>query len=212
MFGRRSSSGSFKTFFCYSKTSCTACRDAVFGYCSCVVDVRCAVPKQTSRAQLNSMIRDTLQSAADAWGMEVKRYEITEITPDTQISEAMDKQAAAERIRRCFYIFYAVKTCANEVCSWKKFRKFRHSVLGVFFHCCTSKQFRTFWRSVSGVHTAVLRGNLENFKIRHVSGELTAALGSTFRKFRHAFCFRCTHGCSWKQWSVLGSRFWRSTH
>lgn len=54
----------------------------------------------TSRAQLNSMIRDTLQSAADAWGMEVKRYEITEITPDTQISEAMDKQAAAERIRR----------------------------------------------------------------------------------------------------------------
>lgn len=46
------------------------------------------------------MIRDTLQSAADAWGMVVKRYEITEITPDTQISEAMDKQAAAERIRR----------------------------------------------------------------------------------------------------------------
>lgn len=52
------------------------------------------------RAQLNSMIKDTLQSAADAWGMEVKRYEITEITPDAQISEAMDKQAAAERIRR----------------------------------------------------------------------------------------------------------------
>lgn len=46
------------------------------------------------------MIKDTLQSAADAWGMEVKRYEITEITPDAQISEAMDKQAAAERIRR----------------------------------------------------------------------------------------------------------------
>ncbi|CAM9755663.1 unnamed protein product [Ectocarpus sp. 6 AP-2014] len=53
-----------------------------------------------ARAQLNSMIKDTLQSAADAWGMEVKRYEITEITPDAQISEAMDKQAAAERIRR----------------------------------------------------------------------------------------------------------------
>lgn len=52
------------------------------------------------RAQLNKMIKDTLQSAADAWGMQVKRYEITEITPDAQISEAMDKQAAAERIRR----------------------------------------------------------------------------------------------------------------
>lgn len=46
------------------------------------------------------MIRETLQSAADAWGINVKRYEITEITPDKQISEAMDRQAAAERIRR----------------------------------------------------------------------------------------------------------------
>lgn len=60
----------------------------------------CNSPPTILRAQLNSMIRDTLQSAADAWGMVVKRYEITEITPDTQISEAMDKQAAAERIRR----------------------------------------------------------------------------------------------------------------
>ena len=50
------------------------------------------------------MIKDTLQTAADAWGMEVKRYEITEITPDAQISEAMDKQAAAERIRRYNYV------------------------------------------------------------------------------------------------------------
>lgn len=47
------------------------------------------------------MIKNTLQIAADAWGMAVKRYEITEITPDKQISEAMDKQAAAERVRRC---------------------------------------------------------------------------------------------------------------
>ncbi|CAM9514649.1 unnamed protein product [Ascophyllum nodosum] len=53
-----------------------------------------------SRAKLNDMIRLTIQTAADAWGLEVKRYEITEITPDTQISEAMDRQAAAERIRR----------------------------------------------------------------------------------------------------------------
>ncbi len=32
--------------------------------------------------------------------MVVKRYEITEILPDKQISAAMDRQAAAERIRR----------------------------------------------------------------------------------------------------------------
>merc|ERR1712007_197030 len=34
------------------------------------------------------------------WGLEVRRYEITEITPDEQIRIAMDKQAAAERDRR----------------------------------------------------------------------------------------------------------------
>ena len=34
------------------------------------------------------------------WGMEIKRYEITEVMPDDHIVEAMDKQAAAERERR----------------------------------------------------------------------------------------------------------------
>ncbi|CAM9501542.1 unnamed protein product, partial [Discosporangium mesarthrocarpum] len=53
-----------------------------------------------ARSTLNSMIKSSVQAAADAWGMEVKRYEITDITPDRQISEAMDKQAAAERVRR----------------------------------------------------------------------------------------------------------------
>eukprot|EP00548_Thalassiothrix_antarctica_P003271 CAMPEP_0194132278 /NCGR_PEP_ID=MMETSP0152-20130528/2775_1 /TAXON_ID=1049557 /ORGANISM="Thalassiothrix antarctica, Strain L6-D1" /LENGTH=362 /DNA_ID=CAMNT_0038827271 /DNA_START=69 /DNA_END=1157 /DNA_ORIENTATION=+ len=52
------------------------------------------------RARLNSMIKGSLQEAADPWGLDVKRYEITEITPDTQIRIAMDKQAAAERDRR----------------------------------------------------------------------------------------------------------------
>jgi regulator of protease activity HflC (stomatin/prohibitin superfamily) len=37
---------------------------------------------------------------AEAWGLEIKRYEITEISPDKFITEAMDKQAAAERERR----------------------------------------------------------------------------------------------------------------
>lgn len=52
------------------------------------------------RARLNSLIKGSLQEAAVAWGLEVRRYEITEITPDEEIRIAMDKQAAAERDRR----------------------------------------------------------------------------------------------------------------
>ncbi len=52
------------------------------------------------RSRLNALIKGSLQEAAIAWGMEVKRYEITEITPDEEIRVAMDKQAAAERDRR----------------------------------------------------------------------------------------------------------------
>uniref|UniRef100_A0A7S1BVF6 Band 7 domain-containing protein n=1 Tax=Corethron hystrix TaxID=216773 RepID=A0A7S1BVF6_9STRA len=52
------------------------------------------------RAQLNAIIKGTLQEAAVAWGIDIRRYEITEVTPDTEIRAAMDKQAAAERTRR----------------------------------------------------------------------------------------------------------------
>ena len=52
------------------------------------------------RSRLNSLIKGSLQEAAVAWGMEVRRYEITEITPDEKIRVAMDKQAAAEREKR----------------------------------------------------------------------------------------------------------------
>ena len=52
------------------------------------------------RTRLNGMIKGGLQEAATPWGLEVKRYEITEITPDPHIRLAMDKQAAAERDRR----------------------------------------------------------------------------------------------------------------
>lgn len=38
------------------------------------------------RARLNSMIRGSLQEAAEPWGLEIRRYEITEITPDQQVS------------------------------------------------------------------------------------------------------------------------------
>ena len=52
------------------------------------------------RARLNALIKGSLQEAALPWGLEIRRYEITEITPDHQIRLAMDKQAAAERDRR----------------------------------------------------------------------------------------------------------------
>merc|ERR1712154_729431 len=53
-----------------------------------------------NRRKLNSLIKGSLQDASIAWGLTVKRYEITDITPDEQIRIAMDKQAAAERHRR----------------------------------------------------------------------------------------------------------------
>ncbi len=53
-----------------------------------------------ARAHLNTMIRKSVQKSAEAWGIEIKRYEITEVSPDRFITEAMDKQAAAERDRR----------------------------------------------------------------------------------------------------------------
>lgn len=52
------------------------------------------------RARLNALIKGSLQEAALPWGLEIRRYEITEVTPDQQIRIAMDKQAAAERDRR----------------------------------------------------------------------------------------------------------------
>lgn len=52
------------------------------------------------RAKLNSLIKGILQEASEPWGLEIRRYEITEVSPDQQIRIAMDKQAAAERARR----------------------------------------------------------------------------------------------------------------
>jgi regulator of protease activity HflC (stomatin/prohibitin superfamily) len=49
-----------------------------------------------SRATLNSVIKGNVQEAANLWGVEVKRYEITEVAPDKFITEAMDKQGEKE--------------------------------------------------------------------------------------------------------------------
>lgn len=40
-----------------------------------------------ARAKLNEVIKATLQDAAVAWGIDIKRYEITEISPDKFIME-----------------------------------------------------------------------------------------------------------------------------
>lgn len=53
-----------------------------------------------ARSTMNTMIRSSVQGAAENWGLDVKRYEITEIVPDRRVAEAMDRQAAAERERR----------------------------------------------------------------------------------------------------------------
>lgn len=53
-----------------------------------------------ARAELNTIIRSSVQEASTAWGLDIKRYEITDVTPDSAITEAMSRQAAAERERR----------------------------------------------------------------------------------------------------------------
>ena len=40
-----------------------------------------------ARAELNSSIRAAVQSSASTWGLEIKRYELTEILPDKFIME-----------------------------------------------------------------------------------------------------------------------------
>jgi len=52
------------------------------------------------RTLINSKVQMVLKEAAEPWGLEVLRYEITEIRPDAGVQRAMDKQAVAERDRR----------------------------------------------------------------------------------------------------------------
>lgn len=52
------------------------------------------------RNLVNKKITEAIHEASQNWGLSVLRYEVTDITPDRRISDAMDKQAAAERMRR----------------------------------------------------------------------------------------------------------------
>ncbi len=53
-----------------------------------------------SRDQVNTRLRQTLDEAADKWGVDVTRVELQEVRPPADIRQAMEKQMRAERDRR----------------------------------------------------------------------------------------------------------------
>ncbi len=53
-----------------------------------------------SRHLINSQVCDVLSEPADAWGVQFTRHEVLDVRTDDVISSAMDRQAAAERLRR----------------------------------------------------------------------------------------------------------------
>ncbi|RHZ56377.1 hypothetical protein Glove_402g11 [Diversispora epigaea] len=52
------------------------------------------------RAHLNANIVDSINSAADAWGIRCLRYEIRDIHPPSKVVESMHSQVSAERSKR----------------------------------------------------------------------------------------------------------------
>ena len=54
----------------------------------------------TSRENINTKMRATLDEATDPWGIKVNRVELKNIIPPTEIQNAMEKQMKAERERR----------------------------------------------------------------------------------------------------------------
>lgn len=53
-----------------------------------------------ARSKINEAVTASLGMNSEPWGIEVLRYEITQLTPNHEIQHAMDKQAVAERDRR----------------------------------------------------------------------------------------------------------------
>lgn len=54
----------------------------------------------TSREEINTKMRSSLDEATDPWGIKVNRVELKNILPPEQIVSAMEKQMKAERERR----------------------------------------------------------------------------------------------------------------
>lgn len=52
------------------------------------------------RNSINESVQQALHGSAEQWGVDVSRFEITELTPDSRIQDAMDLQSTAERERR----------------------------------------------------------------------------------------------------------------
>lgn len=53
-----------------------------------------------NRTTINNSIHRSLEKASFDWGIEITRYELTEISPNNHIRDSLDKQASAERARR----------------------------------------------------------------------------------------------------------------
>ena len=56
------------------------------------------------REQINQVLREKLDEVTGRWGVKVTAVEIREILPPKEIQEAMNRQMAAERIRRAIVI------------------------------------------------------------------------------------------------------------
>ena len=54
----------------------------------------------SSRDQINTQLRDVLDTATDKWGVKVNRVELQRIDPPRDITEAMSRQMKAEREKR----------------------------------------------------------------------------------------------------------------
>jgi regulator of protease activity HflC (stomatin/prohibitin superfamily) len=54
----------------------------------------------TSREHINARMREVLDEATDPWGVKINRVEVKNISPPTDIQQAMEKQMRAERERR----------------------------------------------------------------------------------------------------------------
>ena len=54
----------------------------------------------SKREHINNLLRTRLDEVTERWGVKVTNVEIREITPPREITEAMNRQMTAERIRR----------------------------------------------------------------------------------------------------------------
>ena len=54
----------------------------------------------SKREEINTVLREKLDSETERWGIKVTNVEIREIEPPPDIQEAMNRQMAAERVRR----------------------------------------------------------------------------------------------------------------